>query len=66
MNATYLNEIHALKKNKFKKKKRDRHPPLPSQPHKGRNGQRRSFQFPSLSLLTSGEREEEAPVNEVA
>ena len=62
MNATYLNEIHALKE----KKNRGSHPPLPSQPHKGRNGQQRSFQFPALSLLTSGEREEEAPVNEVA
>ena len=47
-----------------RKKKRGSHPPLPSQRHKGRNGQQRSFQFPALSLLTSGEREEEAPVNE--
>ena len=47
-----------------RKKKRGSHPPLPSQPHKGRNGQQRSFHFPALSLLTSGEREEEAPVNE--
>ena len=35
----FFNEIRAFKK----KKKNASHPPLPSQSHKGRDGQQRSF-----------------------
>ena len=36
----FFNEIRSLKK-------KASHPPLPSQSHKGRDGQQRSFQFPA-------------------
>ena len=58
----FFNEIRAFKKKK--KKKKASHPPLPSQSHKGRDGNNEASSFQRLSLPISGV-EEEAPGHEV-